>query len=155
MCLTRSTCDLWLYHSGPMGGSTIALLGEMGAETDGVHVIIIDVLDRQCTNIFALHAGDRQFDEPRHIDIIAFWNALSPTERRVRLFIMKNTIEAVQRVRARARPDQPQLLWVWGNLMRLHVVPLLEFDIDVEFEVLYSAHMEAITRCFTLPIGLF
>jgi hypothetical protein len=38
--------------------------------------------------------------------------------------------------------------------MRLHVVPLLEFDIDVEFEVLYSAHMEAITRCFTLPIGL-
>ena len=129
-----------------MGGATVALFGEMGVEMDGVHVIIIDLLDRQCTSIWALHAGDRQFDEPKHIDIIRFWNALSPTERRVRLFIMQNSIEAVRRVRALARPDQPHLLWAWGNLMRIHVMHLLQFDPDVEYEVLYSAHMEAITR---------
>jgi hypothetical protein len=95
---------------GAMGGATVALLGEMGVETDVVHVIIIDLLDRQCTSIWALHAGDRQFDEPRHIDIIAFWNGLSPTERRMRLFIMQKSIDAVLRVRALARPDQPHLL---------------------------------------------
>ena len=112
--------------------------------------MIIDLLDRQCTNIWALHAGDKQFDEAKHIDIIRFWNSLSPTERRMRLLIMQRNIDAVTRVRALARPDEPVLLWVWGNLMRVHVMHLLLLDYDIKYLVLYSAHMEAITRCFTL-----
>ncbi len=63
---------------------------------------------------------------------------------------MQRSIDAVSRVRALARPDEPVLLWVWGTLMRVHVMHLLLLDFDVQYDVVYSAHMEAITRCFTL-----